>query len=137
MNRSIVIWILSGLVLVAALAGIAFLAFNAGAAYGAQSEFQLPAHDPEALVLPYYAYGLHPYGYHRIGCFGLLIPLLLLFLVFGAFRRLTWGPRRTFMRPGAWGGCWNEDLPPMFNEWHRRAHNAPQESKPTSNEEQN
>jgi hypothetical protein len=133
MNRSIVFKIVAGLVLVAALAGIAFFAFTTGAAYGATLDLQKPLLDPGNPVHPYYGYGLHPYGFRSLGCFGLLIPLFLLFLAFGAFRRLFWGPRWGWhMYPGAWNQGWGEGVPPMFTEWHRRAHTeadkAPEEN---------
>ncbi|MFZ5912155.1 MAG: hypothetical protein ACOYYU_19280 [Chloroflexota bacterium] len=132
MNRSIVFKIVAGLVLVAALAGIAFFAFNAGAAYGATLDVQKPLLDPDNPVHPYFGYGMHPYGFHSLGCFGVLIPFFLLFLVFGAFRRLLWGPSWGHMHPRAWDRCWGEGVPPMFAEWHRRAHTqadkAPEEN---------
>jgi hypothetical protein len=61
-----------------------------------------------------------------------LIPLFLLFLVFGSMRALLWhGPMgwRHQMHHGHWG--WRDengkDVPPFFEEWHRRAHGEPQD----------
>ncbi len=74
-----------------------------------------------------------PFPFFGFGCIGLLIPLFLLFLAFGAFRRLMWGPRWGWhhMRYGRWMGDEGEaGLPPMFAEWHRRAHgDAPTDKK--------
>jgi hypothetical protein len=61
------------------------------------------------------AHGPWAFGF---GLFGLLIPLLFLFLFFGLARAAFWG--------GHWGGgpghhAWDR-TPPMFEEWHRRAH---------------
>lgn len=135
MNTSTTFKIIAGLVLVAALAGIAFFAFSAGAAYGATQDLPIPALDPENLPHPYYGYGARPYAFHGLGCLGLLVPLFLLFLVFGAFRRLIWGPWRGNRHPGAWGRGWNEGVPPMFYEWHRRMHQADGENAPSAEEQ--
>jgi hypothetical protein len=71
-------------------------------------------------------------GFHHVmpffGCFGILIPLFLFFLAFAAMRHLFWGPgfgwRHHMHMHGRWGdkSRWGEDVPPMFAEWHRRAH---------------
>lgn len=133
MLKNVVFRIVAGLVLLAAIAGIAFFAFNAGMARGAILDFQVPA----AQAAPFYGYGmpfLHA-PFFGFGCFGILIPLFLLFLAFGAARRMIWGPRWGWrhMRHGPWGekGPGSADfVPPMFTEWHRRAHGeAPAEDK--------
>jgi hypothetical protein len=71
----------------------------------------------------------HPYPFFGFGCFGVLIPLFLLFLAFGAARRMLWGPRFGWrhMHHGPWGdrGPGGPDfVHPMFAEMHRRAHEA-------------
>ena len=124
--------ILAGLVLLAAIGGIAFFAYNAGLAHGAaldlkpvivQSETQ-----PQA---PMPGYGFHGMVFHHtmpffgFGCFGILIPLFLLFLAFGAMRHLFWGHRLHVHGPWGHRGPWSEGVPPMFVEWHRRAHADP------------
>ena len=128
MFKNVFFRILAGLVLLAAIAGIAFFAFNAGMTQGAASNLQAPAAPAGGQPVPYYGYGygmpfLHPMPFFGFGCFGVLIPLFLLFLAFGAARRMIWGPR--------WGwrhemhhhhGPWGEGVPPMFKEWHDRAH---------------
>lgn len=137
MNGKVGLRILSALVLVAAIAGIAFFAFQAGVAKGSPITIEAPA-GQNAPNMPYLAYG---YGYgmpfHRpfgfgFGCFGILIPLFLFFLAAKAFRMLFWGPRwgwghHPMHGRGPWGRHdWGErGAPPMFDEWHKKAHEAP------------
>ncbi|MFZ5878820.1 MAG: hypothetical protein ACOY0R_05600 [Chloroflexota bacterium] len=137
MNTKIVFRILAALVLVAAVVGIAGFAFRAGMMRGATLDWQPPAalQDGQAPALPYghgMPYGMphhHPFGF-GLGCFGLLIPLLLFFLAAKAFRFMVFGPRWGHPMHGGhgpWGrgGCGEGGVPPMFNEWHKRAHNVP------------
>jgi hypothetical protein len=91
---------LIALVLVAGVAGVATHAYNAGIVQGlAQAGAPNPAYGP------YFHHG--PFGF---GFFGLLFPLLFIFLLFkllgGAFGRRHCGT----------------GVPQMFEEWHRRAH---------------
>ena len=129
MFKNIVFRIIAAVVLLAAVAGIAGFAFNAGMARGAALNIQAPAAGVQAV--PGYAYPMpfmHPF--FGFGFLGLLVPLFLLFLAFGAFRRLLWGPRWGMhhmhqmhdMRQGPWGEHSGEFVPPMFAEFHRRAH---------------
>ena len=126
MDGKIVFRILAGLVLLAAIAGVAFFAFNAGVA----SHMQLPA-APNGQT-PYYGYPLwrpFPFFGFGFGCFGPLIALFLLFLAFRAFSFMFWGPGWGRMHHRGWRHGWNEEggVPPMFREWHDRAHGqAPQ-----------
>jgi len=75
-----------------------------------------------------YGYGFRPYGHHfgfsPFGgiCFGIFF----LFLFFGFmkmmfFRRMMWHGRH-HGRHGPWGKGWEGGVPPMFTEWHKRAH---------------
>lgn len=128
--------ILAGLVLLAAIAGIAFFAFNAGAA----THIQLPAtaNGNGQAPVPPYAYG-HAYWrpfpfFFGFGCFGPLIALFLIFLAFRAFSFMLFGPRWFFWRRhGPWRHGWDEagDVPPMFRDWHDRAHGQPPQSPDT------
>ncbi len=129
MTKHIVLRILAGLVLLAALAGIGFFAYQAGVAHGVAANIQVPAADTTGS--PYLFHGM-PYGHFMwfpgFGLFGLLIPLFLLFLAFGAMRRLIWGPRWGWRHMhGSMGhhGPWEEGVHPMFAEMHRRAHATP------------
>jgi len=133
MFKHIAFRFLAALVLLAAIAGIAFFAFNAGMTRGATLNLQAPA--TAGQPVPFYGYGMpymHMSPFFGFGCFGLLLPLFLLFLAFGAMRHMVWGPRwggRHMMMHGMQHGPWGEKgpgsadfVPPMFAEWHRRAH---------------
>jgi hypothetical protein len=122
MVKHIVFRIVAGLVLLAAIAGIAFLAYQAGVTQGTAATVQLPVTENG---LPFYPhYGMwHPF-------FGVLFAFFLLALAFGALRRMIWGPRWGWrhMHHGPMGhGPWDEGVPPMFAEWHRQAHEKPEE----------
>jgi hypothetical protein len=133
MAKHIIFRIIAGLFLLAAIAGIAFFAYQAGTMHSVATNVQLPA---EGLrVYPHF--GMFPF--FGLGC---LIPLFVLFLVcmaFGAMRRMIWGPRWGWRHwrhdPEAWKGRgpWGEGVPPFFAEWHKRAHadegKAPEETK--------
>lgn len=125
--------IVSALVLIAAVAGIAFFAFQAGVARGSPITIKSPSGETVPAPYPYYGYGMSFYRPHfgfgyGFGCLG---PLLAFFLLFAAFRFLFWGPRWGHHR-GHWGRRWEGGAPPMFEEWHKRAHGEtgqPEEKK--------
>jgi hypothetical protein len=125
MNGKIVFRILSALVLIAAIAGIAFFAYNAGMAHSSPVTIQAPAEGSAPMPYPYYySMPFHTPFAFGFGCLGLLIPLFLVFLAFKAFRFMMWGPRFGHMhghgmRPGHWG---ESGVPSMFEEWHKRMH---------------
>ena len=126
------IWfrILAGLVLIATVAGIAFFAFNAGVA----THVQLPANSNGQTPAPYYGYGFwHPFPFFGFGCFGPLIALFLLFIALRAISFIFWGPRWGHwghMHRAHWRHGWDEEgVPPMFQEWHDRAHGKPETDK--------
>jgi len=127
MFKHIVFRVVTLLVLLAVVAGIAGFAFNAGVARGAA--MNIPAPTAGGQPVPYYGYGMpywHMSPFFGFGFLGLLFPLLLIFLVFGAVRRMMWGSHFAgrHMHPGPWGekGGNGEYVPTMFAEWHRRAH---------------
>jgi len=114
--------IILGILVIAILFGVAATAgswaYQAGLAQGLAQDGQ-----PAVSVAPYYyGYGhgpgfFHPFGFFPFGCFGILFPVLGLFLLFGLVRRVLWhGPF------GHHHGRWGGGPPPMFEEWHRRAH---------------
>jgi hypothetical protein len=129
MDGKIVFRIVAGLVLLAAIAGVGFLAFNAGVT----SQVQTQASGSGQVPYPFHGYGFwHPFPFFGFGCLGPLLGLLLVFLALRAFGALFWGPRW-----GHWGhmhrgwrhGGGDDDVPPMFREWHDRAHGATSEPR--------
>jgi hypothetical protein len=126
------IWfrILAGLVVIAAIAGIAFFAFNAGVA----THVQMPINGDGQAPAPYYGYGFwHPLPFFGFGCFGPLIALFLLFIALRAVSFIFWGPRWGHwghMHREHWRHGWGEEgVPPMFQNWHDRAHGKPETDK--------
>ena len=141
MNGKIWLRILSGLVMVAAITGIAFFAFQAGVAHGSPITLQPPA--GESAPIPYYGMpyghgGFHGMPFLGFGCFGILIPLFLFFLAMKAFRFAVWGSRwgrHPMHGHGPWGRGWEGGVPPMFDEWHKRAHEVPVRGEETPAED--
>lgn len=141
MNEKIGLRIFSALVLIAAIAGVAYFAFQAGVSQGSPITIQAPSSDGNAVPAPYpyYGYGLpfhRPFGWgggFGFGCFGPLLVLLLIFVALRSFRLLFWGPRWGWGHRGHWRHGWGEgSVPPMFEEWHKRAHGGaeqPEEKK--------
>ena len=133
-GNNIALRIVSALVLVAALAGIGFFAFQAGVAQGSPITIEAPSGESAPALYPYYGYGYgprfhHPFGF-GLGCFGILIPLFLFFLAMKALRILFWGPRWGWGHYGPWRHGWGErGVPPMFEEWHKRSHGESMEDK--------
>jgi len=124
--------IVSALVLIAAVGGIAYFAFQAGVAQGSPITIEAPSGQTVPAPYPYsgYGYGMpfhHPFGF-GFGFFGFLILLFLFFTALRAFRFLFWGPRWGHHK-GHWGRHWEGGAPPMFEEWHKRAHGEQPEEK--------
>jgi hypothetical protein len=94
-------WLLS---LVVAL-GVGAVAYNAGVAHGLAAA---PA--PAGTTVPPHLW-YHPFGF--------FFPLFLLFAFFFLARVLVWGGYRRRWHHGGYPG-----VPPAFEEWHRRAHEA-------------
>jgi TRAP-type C4-dicarboxylate transport system permease small subunit len=125
MSGRIVFRVVAALVLLAVIAGIGWYAFNLGAA----QNVQVSAGQPSTGTYPNYSAPFwHPFGFLGFGCFGLLFPFFLVLMAFCALRRMLWGPRWGHMH-GRWHGENGEWMPPMFREWHRRAHEEPADQK--------
>ena len=124
--------IVAALVLLAAIAGIAYFAFQAGVTQGSPITIEAPSGETVPAPYPYYGYGFHrPWGF-GFGFFGFLILLFLFFVALRAFRFLFWGPRWGWgghHHYGPWGRHWENGVPPMFEEWHKRAHGQQSEEK--------
>jgi hypothetical protein len=119
------------LVLIAAIAGIAYFAFQAGVTRGSPITIEAPSGETVPAPYPYYGYGYgmpfhRPWGF-GFGFLGFLLLLFLFFVALRAFRFLLWGPRWGWghHQHGAWGRPWEHGVPPMFEEWHKRAHGEP------------
>ncbi len=122
---------------IAAIAGIGYLAFNAGVSQGLSTQVASAAGQAGGSAYPHYGWpfwfgGFPLFGF---GFLGLLFGFLLLMFVFRAITFAIWGPRWGHWRGmhGAWRHGWSDEngLPPMFKEWHDRAH-GPSESGPKS-----
>jgi hypothetical protein len=126
-----ILWrVLVVLVLIAAILGIGVYAYNIGMAQGLAQKVQTST--VGSVPMPYLYYGhLSPgFGFGLLGC---LVPLFLMFLIFGSLRFLFW------RGPMGWGHMhhrrWNwqdengKDVPPFFAERHRRAHAGPEQEK--------
>ena len=101
----------SGAAILAVLSAIVigYLAFEAGLQHGVLAAGQGAAAAP-------YAYGYH-YG-PGFGFFGLLFPLLFIFLIFGLLRAAFGCEPHS----GGHGGYWRGGPRATFEEWHREAH---------------
>jgi uncharacterized membrane protein len=136
MNRHVVLKVVLMLALIGALIGAGTLAFSAGVTQGIAMDAQ--ASTGESAGTPYPVYML-PYGQPWVGfggllCFGMLLFFLSLFLVVGAARAVSgrghWAGHAAHHGPwGAAPGDGSEQsgrpVPPIFEEWHCRAHAAP------------
>ena len=129
MNGRFLFRVLLTLVVVAAIVGIGTYVYNAGVEQGLAQSAQMAGRESGAVPYPYYGPYVRPF--FGFGFFGLLFPLLFLFLVFGAMRALFWRGARGWgrMHPGPWDGSpvagkrdWSNGAPPIFEEWHRRQH---------------
>ena len=133
--RHITFRILAGLVLIAAVAGIAVLTYNAGVAHQAAISAQTQTAQNGSPSYPVYAVPMwRPFPFFGLGFFGLLAAFFLFFVAFGALRFVLWGPRFGWHRRWHGYGPWGErgtgedfPIPPMMAEMHRRMHAADSE----------
>lgn len=130
--------LIGALLLVGLVTAGGFMAYKAGVAQGiAQApevadaiQQSVENGQPVAPMYGPYGYG-HPYGYgfsyrHHFNPFaGICFSIIFLFFFFGFLKmiffrgmRHGWGNRHG---QGPWGK-WEGGVPPMFDEWHKRAH---------------
>jgi hypothetical protein len=131
MKNNIWLRILAGLVLLLAIAGLTFMAYQSGVNHTAMVVAQTSSNTAPA-PYPYYGWFWPPFLF-PFGCFVPLIALFLICLAFSAFRFMLYGPRRWEGRHmhshhGPWGGDSGNDVPPMFDEWHKRTHGSGQQT---------
>lgn len=115
------LWLLATLLIAG---GAAAIAYQAGTMVAIGS-----AANGAYLVHPWigYGYGFFPF-FPLFPFFGFLFVVLLLFWAFRAARwsRGGWyGPRGGYGPPD-----WHHNVPPAFEEWHRRAHDETPTSTP-------
>jgi len=126
MNRRIVLGILITLLVIVGAVMVGYYAYQAGIARGlADSGKLVESAPPDGRI--YHDWG-GPFAFHHrfgfgFGFLGCLFPLLFFFLL---SRLLFWPRHWGWRRHGPWGhGPWEHGAPPMFDEWHRRAHGNP------------
>jgi hypothetical protein len=120
MNRRVVAAM--ALVLIALVVGAAVgtTAYRAGVMRGLAEAGRLPVPDPGTATLPYGYYGpFWAHGPWGFAPWGFLFPLLFIGVLFVLLRGLFWG------RGCGGHGPWSTEVPPRFEEWHRRAHESP------------
>ena len=129
-NRSWMV-LVGSLVLIAGLAAIGYLIFQAGVAQGAEVGV-------EAFEFAHPMYGPRPF---LMGLFGLILVIFLvkfvMRLVFFPFFAFGMGRRHWRHRHPGMHGKWyeSEALPPFFKDWHDRAHDPEAEGAPEPEEE--
>lgn len=108
------------LVLLGGAALVGALAYNAGVAHGVAEAGRLAAAPVEGGGRVYVWPGpWHGYGF-GFGFFP-IFPFVAFFLVIALLRGLFWRSRWYGYGPGRCGRG-GDGVPPMFEEWHRRAH---------------
>ena len=152
MKNSSFIWIrILGVVLVLGLiAGAGAFGYQAGMAQGiTQAPAVVKAIEkaaengqvaPQMMYPRSFGYGYSPMPFHHHGFFNpigaICFSIFFLFLFLGAmkmlfFRRMMWNGSHMH---GPWGRHWEGGFPPMFNEWHKRAHGETPESEESKKE---
>jgi hypothetical protein len=110
-NRHLLRALVFGVLLLGGAVALGITAYNAGVAHGIAESGRMIAAPPAGP--PFVYVWLRPWGFGFFPFF----PLLFLFLFFFVVRGMWWrGPRH-----GGWRYRY-EGVPPMFEEWHRRAH---------------
>ncbi|GAB4567254.1 MAG: hypothetical protein Fur0017_07640 [Anaerolineales bacterium] len=147
-NKNFVGWmvarVIGVLILLSLIGGAGFMAYRAGVAQGIDQAPEVAAAIEKAAengqvapVMPMYGYGYpHPYGFwhpHFFNPFGAIcFSIFFLFFFFGAMRMIFFRRmRHGWGHHGPWRKGWEGGVPPMFDEWHKRAHGEkPAEEKP-------
>ena len=115
-NRHLLRALVFGVLLLGGAAVLGVGAYNAGVAQGIAESGRLVAAPP--VGTPVYVWP-RPWGFGFFPFF----PLFFLFLFFFVVRGMLWRGHRH----GGWRYRY-EGVPPMFEEWHRRAHAGPSSS---------
>ncbi|RJP51978.1 MAG: hypothetical protein C4557_07010 [Anaerolineaceae bacterium] len=134
-RNGFIFWLIGVLLLAGLVAAGGFMAYRAGVARGIVQAPEVAVAIEKAAedggvapIPPIYGYG-YPHGY-RFGhphffnpFFAICGSILFLFLFLGLtkmlfFRRMRHG----WSHHGPWGKNWEGNVPPMFDEWHKRSH---------------
>ena len=143
----IILRVIALVLLVGLVAGGIFMAFRAGEAQGISQSpavataIAQSAESGQAAPVPPMMYGHdYGYGYPMYGHHAMFFPfgaicgsIFFVFLIigwmkmvfFGGIRHRGWEGRHH----GPWGRHWENGVPPMFEEWHKRAHGETTEDK--------
>ena len=113
--------LLLAILLIAVVGGAAYYAYGAGIAQGLLDSGKLTA--PVAPIAPYSHYGFHHFGF---GAFGCIVPFLFVLFIFALMRGIFGHGHWRWKMHHAHG---DHGVPPMFDEWHKRAH-EPGSSQP-------
>jgi len=149
-RNGLVFRVIGVLLLIGLVAGGGYMAYHAGVAQGvsqapavatAISKAAESGQSTNLSPMMYgrdYGYGFGPgypmmYGHHGFGFFplgGICLSIFFLFLFFGLLRMIFFGRMHHHggHMHGPWGKHWENGVPPMFNEWHKRVHKDPAES---------
>lgn len=133
-RNSIVLRVLGALILIGFIIAGGAMAYRAGVTRGITQAPAVATAISQAAenaqpVPPMYDHGYgygYPYGFgyrHHFNPFGAIcFSIFFLFLFFGALRFAFFRPwRRGWGHHGHWGK-WEGNVPPIFDEWHKRAH---------------
>jgi hypothetical protein len=117
-------WVPAAFAVISALA-VGLWAYDLGLSRGLAAQLPPPAN------------GVYPWAYYRPWGFGPIFPLFFLAFWFFVVRFAFRGPFRGGWRGGPGYGGWGSgypdrlaDVPPAFDEWHRRAHAADRDRSP-------
>lgn len=148
-RNGLIFRVIGVLLLLGLIAAGGYMAYQAGVAQGITQAPEVAVAIEKAAengqvapVPPMYGYGYgYPFGYghphHFFNPFGAICgSIFFLFLFFGAmrllfFRRMShgWGHHRH------WGKGWEGNVPPPFEEWHKRAHDEGEKPAEENKEE--
>jgi hypothetical protein len=140
-NKGLVFRIIGVILLMGLIAAGGFMTYQAGVAQGTAqapevaAAIEKAAESGQAVNVPPmmygdgfyphgygYSYGMHGFGHHfMLFPFGICGSILFVLFFFGLLR-MIFRPWRHGHMHGPWGRHWEDGVPPMFNEWHKRAH---------------
>ena len=115
MNYRLIRLLVAAVLLIAAVAAIGSYTYQLGRARGIVESGRIAAPSGAPVALAYWP---RPWGY-GFGFFPVFPLLFFLFFWVFVMRALFWSGRWHRGYRGGWG---SHGVPPMFEEWHRRAH---------------